>query len=73
MLRQYGHSSSLSRTEMSRSYEVAVNNNNNNIIIIIRQHKPDIIIQDNEKRTCILIGVAISGDSNVIRKKLKKF
>ena len=32
-------------------------------------NKPDIIIRDNEKRTCILIYVAISGDSNVIKKR----
>ena len=36
------------------------------IIIII------IIIRDNEKRTCILIDVAISGDSNVIEKEAEK-
>ena len=35
------------------------------IIIII---KPDIIIRGNEKRTCMLIDVAISGDRNVIKK-----
>jgi hypothetical protein len=29
-------------------------------------NKPDIIIRDNEKRTCTLIYVAISGDRNVI-------
>ena len=37
------------------------------IIIII------IIIRDNEKRTCILIDVAISGDRNVVKKKPRKF
>ena len=31
-------------------------------------YKPDIIILDNEKGTCVLIDVAISGDSNVIKK-----
>jgi len=31
-------------------------------------NKPDIIIPDNEKGTCMLIGVAISGDKNVIKK-----
>jgi len=31
-------------------------------------NKPDIIIPDNEKRTCMLIDVAISGDKNVIKK-----
>ncbi len=38
----------------------------------VPNNKPDIIMRDNEKRTCILIDVAISGDSNVIKKKLKK-
>jgi hypothetical protein len=39
-------------------------NNNNN--------KPDIIIRDNEKGTCILIDVTISGDRNVIKKETEK-
>ena len=34
----------------------------------IPNYKPDIIIGDNEKGTCILINVAISGDRNVIKK-----
>ena len=38
----------------------------------IHNNKPDIIIRDNEKRTCILIDVAISGDSNVIKKEAEK-
>ena len=36
------------------------------IIIII------IIIRDNEKGTCMLIDVAISGDRNVIKKEAEK-
>ena len=32
----------------------------------ILNNKPDIIIRDNEKGTCMLIDVAISGDINVI-------
>ena len=32
----------------------------------IPNNKPDIIIRDNEKRTCMLIDVAISGDRNLI-------
>jgi hypothetical protein len=32
----------------------------------------DIIIQDNEKRTCIVIDVAIPGDRNVIKKETEK-
>jgi len=46
------------------------------VIIIINKmtelfpnNKPDIIIRDNEKGTCMLIDVAISGDRNVIKKK----
>ena len=39
----------------------------------IPNNKPDIITRDNEKRTCILIDVAISGDGNVIKKSEKKF
>ena len=34
----------------------------------IPNNKPEIIICDNEKVTCMLIDVAISGDRNVIRK-----
>ena len=35
----------------------------------IPNNKPDIIIRDNEKGTCMLIDVAISGGRNVIKKK----
>jgi hypothetical protein len=38
----------------------------------IPNNKPDIIIRDNEKRTCMLIAVAISGDRNVIQKEAEK-
>jgi hypothetical protein len=38
----------------------------------IPSNKPDIIIRDNEKRTCMLIDVAISGDRNVIEKEADK-
>ena len=38
----------------------------------IPNNKPDIIILDNEKGTCMLIDVAISGDSNVIKKEIEK-
>jgi hypothetical protein len=37
----------------------------------IPNSKPD-IIRDNEKRTCMLIDVAISGDRNVIKKEAEK-
>jgi len=39
---------------------------------IIPNNKPDIIIRDNEKRTCMLIDVAISGERNVIKKEAEK-
>jgi len=38
----------------------------------ILNNKPDIIIRDNEKRTCILIDIAIPGDRNVIKKEAQK-
>jgi len=38
----------------------------------IPNNKPDIIIGDNEKGTCMLIDVAISGDRNVIKKEAEK-
>jgi hypothetical protein len=38
----------------------------------IPNNKPDIKIRDNEKRTCMLIDVAISGDRNVIKKDAEK-
>jgi len=37
----------------------------------IPNNKPHIIIRDNEKETCMLIDVAISGDRNVIEKEAK--
>jgi len=39
---------------------------------IITNNKTDIIIRDNEKGTCVLIDVAISGDRNVIKKEAEK-
>jgi hypothetical protein len=38
----------------------------------IPSNKPGIIIRDNEKGTCMLIDVAISGDRNVIKKEAEK-
>jgi len=38
----------------------------------VPNNKPDIIIRDNEKGTCMLIEVAISGDRNVIKKEADK-
>jgi hypothetical protein len=38
----------------------------------IPNNKPDIIIGDNEKGSCMLIDVVISGDRNVIKKGAEK-
>jgi len=38
----------------------------------IPNNKPDIVIRDKEKGTCMLIDVAISGDRNVIQKEAEK-
>ena len=38
----------------------------------VPNNKPDIIICDNQKATCMLIDVAIPGDRNVIKKEDKK-
>jgi len=38
----------------------------------INYNKPDIIIRDNERGTCVLIDVAISGNRNMIKKKTEK-
>jgi hypothetical protein len=38
----------------------------------IPNNKPDIIIRNNEKRTCMLIDVASLGDRNVIKKEADK-
>jgi hypothetical protein len=38
----------------------------------IPNNKPDNIIWDNEKGTCLLIDVAIPGDRNVIKKEAEK-
>ena len=38
----------------------------------IPNNKLDIIIRDNEKGTCMLIDVAISGDRNMIKKEAEK-
>jgi hypothetical protein len=40
--------------------------------ITIPYNKPDIIIRDNEKGTCMLIDVPIPGDRNVIKKEAEK-
>jgi hypothetical protein len=46
---------------------LVLNNNNNN-----NNNNKTGIIRDNEKRTCMLIDVAISGDRNVIKKEAEK-
>jgi hypothetical protein len=38
----------------------------------IPNNKPDIVISDNEKRTCVLVDVAIPGDRSVIKKEAEK-
>jgi hypothetical protein len=38
----------------------------------IPNNKPDTIIRDNEKGTCMLIDVPIPGDRNVIKKEAEK-
>ena len=38
----------------------------------IPNNKPDTIIHDNKKGTCVLIDVAIPGDRNVIKKEAEK-
>jgi len=38
----------------------------------IPNNKPDIVIHDNEKGTCMLIDVANPGDRNVIKKEAEK-
>jgi hypothetical protein len=38
----------------------------------IPNNKPDIITRDNEKRTCMLIDVAIPGGRNVIKREAEK-
>jgi len=39
----------------------------------IPNNKSDIIIFDNKKGLCMLIDVAIPGDRNVVKKKLRRF
>ena len=39
----------------------------------IRNNKPNVIIRDDEKGTCILIDVAIPGDRNVIKRSREDF
>jgi hypothetical protein len=38
----------------------------------VPNNKPDTIIHDNKKGTCILMDVAIPGDRNVIKKEAEK-
>jgi len=39
----------------------------------IPSNKPDIIIHDNKKGTCVLQDVTMPGDRNVIKKEAEKF
>jgi hypothetical protein len=36
----------------------------------IPNNKPDIIMRDREKETCVLIDVAIWGDRNLVKKEV---
>jgi hypothetical protein len=47
-------------------------NNNNNDNGNNNNNKPDIVIRDNEKGTCMLINVAVPGDRNFIQKVAEK-
>jgi hypothetical protein len=38
----------------------------------IPNNKPAIIVPENEKETCMLTDIAISGDGNVIKKEAEK-
>ena len=38
----------------------------------IHNNKPDIIIRNNVKGTCMLIDVAMAGDRNVIKKRSRE-
>ena len=63
-------------------YQISRNRPGRHVVILWNQqvqtertipnNKSDIIIRDNEKRTCMLIDVAISGDRNVIKKEAEK-
>jgi len=39
----------------------------------IPSNKPDIVIRDNRKGTCVLKDAAVPGDRNVIKKEAEKF
>jgi hypothetical protein len=36
-------------------------------------NKPDIVIRDNKKGTCVLKDAAVPGDRNMIKKEAEKF
>jgi hypothetical protein len=61
------HRRTLDQRILSLHYIIIIINNNNNNKI--PNNKPDIIIRGNEKGTCMLIDVAISGDRNVIKNE----
>jgi hypothetical protein len=75
--------SHLQKTNKKSNSSSSNNNNNNNKVTIlwnqqvqtdrtIPNNKPDIVICDNEKETCMLIDVAVPGDRNVIQKEAEK-
>jgi len=59
---------------LSKSVETSQGGNNQQVQTdrTLTTNKPDIIIRDNEKGTCMLIDVVISGDRNVIKKEADK-
>ena len=57
---------------LSSSKNLRFNQGNIAIIVIIIIISSDLIICDNEKGTCMLIDVAISGDTNLIKKEVPR-
>jgi hypothetical protein len=55
--------------ETSHESKVTVWNQQMQTDRLIHNNKPDIIIRDNEKGTCVLTDVAISGDRNVTKNE----
>jgi len=67
----YGHVPKLVETSQGGKVTILWNQQVQTVRTI-PNNKPDIIIRDNEKGTCMLIDVAISGDRNVIKKVAEK-
>jgi hypothetical protein len=58
--------------ETSRGGKVTIMWNQVQTDRTVPNNKPDIVISDNEKGTCMLIDVAIPGDRNLIQKETEK-